>query len=80
MDTQILKLEPPFEYIHCNGSTALHIATMIVYEAKTNENGEYELITHSHPIVKYFNTPGMQSGRYAIVVEEIQNNSQSSPA
>lgn len=58
MDTQILKLEPPFEYIHCNGSTALHIATMIVYEAKTNGNGEYELITHSHPIVKYFNTPG----------------------
>ena len=36
METEILKLDKPYEYIYCNGSLGLHIATMIVYEAKTN--------------------------------------------
>ena len=58
METQILKLDAPFDYIYCNGSIGLHIATMIVYETKTNEDGEYELETHSHPVVKYYNRPG----------------------
>ena len=58
METQILKLNEPYEYIYCNGSIGLHIATMIVYEAKTNEDGDYELETHSHPIVKYRLQPG----------------------
>ena len=57
MDTQILKLDPPYEYICCNGRTALHIATLIVYETKVNADGEYELETHSHPIVRNFDTP-----------------------
>lgn len=43
MDTEILKLDPPYNYIYCNGSIGLHIATLIVYEAKTNEDGEYQL-------------------------------------
>lgn len=58
MDTEILKLDPPYNYIYCNGSIGLHIATLIVYEAKTNEDGEYQLETHSHPIVKYSERPG----------------------
>ena len=58
METQILKLDQPYEYIYCNGSIGLHIATMIVYETKTNEDGDYELETHSHPVVKYYNRPG----------------------
>ena len=58
METEILKLDRPYEYIYCNGSIGLHIATMIVYEAKTDEDGEYELVTHSHPIVKYSHRPG----------------------
>ena len=58
MEAQILNLREPYEYICCNGHTGLHIATMIVYETTTNEDGEYELRTHSHPVVKYFNTPG----------------------
>ena len=58
MNTEILKLEPPYEYIYCNGSIGLHIATMIVYEAKTDEDGKYQLVTHSHPIVKYHKCPG----------------------
>ena len=58
MDTQILSLKEPYEYIYCNGSIGLHIATLIVYEAGVNEDGEYVLETHSHPVVKYPNRPG----------------------
>lgn len=58
MDTQILQVREPYNYIHCNGSTALHVATLIVYEAKVNKSGEYTLETHSHPIVQYFDRPG----------------------
>ena len=58
METQILKLNEPYEYIYCNGSIGLHIATMIVYEAEVNIDGEYVFETHSHPVVKYPNRPG----------------------
>lgn len=57
METQILKLEAPFEYIYCNGEVGKHIATYIVGETKVDEKGEYHLETHSHPIVKYWNSP-----------------------
>ena len=57
METEILKLDRPYKYIFCNGSTALHIATLIVYEATEDEDGEYVLRTHSHPIVRYFDRP-----------------------
>ena len=53
MDTQILKLEAPYEYIFCNGVVALHIATLIVYETSEDEEGEYQLEAHSHPIVHH---------------------------
>lgn len=58
MDTQILKLNEPYEYIYCNGSIGLHIATMIVYEAEVNIDGEYVFEAHSHPVVKYPKRPG----------------------
>lgn len=58
METQILNLQAPYEYIYCNGSIGLHIATLIVYEASVNTDGEYVLETHSHPVVKYPNRPG----------------------
>ena len=53
MDTQILNLQAPFEYIHCNGEVGKHIATMIVYETTKGEDGQYKMESHSHPIVKY---------------------------
>jgi hypothetical protein len=53
MDTQILKLEAPFDYIYCNGEVGKHIATYIVGESRIGEDGKYELETHSHPIVQY---------------------------
>ena len=58
METQILNLQAPFEYIHCNGEVGKHIATLIVYEAMKGEDGSYKLESHSHPIVKYWNAPG----------------------
>lgn len=58
MDTQILNLKEPYEYIHCNGEVGKHIATLIVYETTKDEDGSYKLESHSHPIVKYWNAPG----------------------
>ena len=57
MDTQILKLEAPFDYIYCNGEVGKHIATYIVGESRIDEGGNYTLETHSHPIVQYLNSP-----------------------
>lgn len=57
METQILKLEAPYDYIYCNGEVGKHIATYIVGESRINEEGKYELETHSHPIVQYSNSP-----------------------
>ena len=58
METQILNLKEPYEYIHCNGEVGKHIATLIVYETTKGEDGSYKLESHSHPIVKYWNAPG----------------------
>lgn len=57
METQILKLEAPFDYIYCNGEVGRHIATYIVGESRIGEDGKYTLETHSHPIVQYANSP-----------------------
>jgi len=58
MDTQILNLKAPYDYIYCNGEIGKHIATMIVYDVATDEDGGYRLETHSHPIIKYGVSPG----------------------
>ena len=57
MDTQILKLEAPFDYIYCNGEVGKHIGTYIVGETHIGEDGKYTLESHSHPIVQYVNSP-----------------------
>lgn len=57
MDTQILNLNEPYEYIHCNGEVGKHIGTYIVGESRIGEDGKYTLETHSHPIVQYLNSP-----------------------
>ena len=57
METQILKLEAPFDYIYCNGEVGKHIASYIVGETRMDEDGKYTLETHSHPIVQYRNSP-----------------------
>ena len=57
MDTQILKLDAPFDYIYCNGEVGKHIGTYIVGESRIDADGKYTLETHSHPIVQYHNSP-----------------------
>ncbi len=57
MDTQILPLQAPYEYICCNGEVGKHIATMIVSESSKDAEGRLQLTTHSYPIVKYWNAP-----------------------
>ena len=46
METQILKLEAPFDYIYCNGEVGKHIATYIVGESRIGEDGKYTLKTN----------------------------------
>ncbi|WP_073208959.1 hypothetical protein [Xylanibacter ruminicola] len=57
IETKIMNLSAPFDYIYCNGELGKHIGTLIVTKATWNEEGEYELETHSHPIVQYWNSP-----------------------
>lgn len=57
METQILKLDAPYDYIYCNGVVGKHIGTYIVGESHVDADGKYALETHSHPIVQYQNSP-----------------------
>jgi len=57
MDTHILHLQPPYDYIYCNGEVGRHVATLIISETTKNADGELQLQTHSYPIVKYWNSP-----------------------
>ena len=57
METQILKLDAPYDYIYCNGVVGKHIGTYIVGESHVDADGKYALETHSHPIVQYVNSP-----------------------
>lgn len=56
MDTHILQLQAPYDYIYCNGEVGKHIATLIVSETR-KEGLHLHLETHSYPIVKYWNSP-----------------------
>ena len=57
MESQIMKLDAPFDYIYCNGEVGKHIGTYIVGESRVDKDGKYVLETHSHPIVQYMNSP-----------------------
>ncbi len=57
MNTQILPLQAPYDYIYCNGEVGKHIATLIVSETGTDAEGRLQLTTHSYPVVKYWNAP-----------------------
>lgn len=55
IQTQLLKLEPPYRVIYCGGHLANHVGTLIVTEEKPNKSGGYGITTHSHPVVDYGN-------------------------
>jgi hypothetical protein len=53
IQTQLLKLDPPYQIIVCKGEIGIQIATLIVIDETRGENGEYGITTHSHPVVSY---------------------------
>ena len=57
IQTQLLKLDPPYQIITCRGEVGMQIATLIVTEETRGENGKYGITTHSHPVVTYVDKP-----------------------
>ena len=53
IQTQILKLEPPYTILICGEDVGRHIATLIVTEEKRGKDRSYGIETHSHAIVTY---------------------------
>ena len=55
MDTQLLKLDPPYNIICSNGRFAKHIATLIVVDKKEIElePGHWRNVSQSYPVVDY---------------------------
>ena len=52
IQTQLLRLDPPYQVIYAGGQLALHIATLIV--TKEKDGSDYAIETHSHPVVSYW--------------------------
>lgn len=53
IQTQLLRLEPPYQIIAAGGNVGIQVATLIVTEDKTTPEGGYSIVTHSHPVVNY---------------------------
>ena len=52
IQTHLLKAEPPYQIISAAGQVGIQVATLIVTEDKSTEEG-YQIDTHSHPVVNY---------------------------
>ena len=70
IQTQLLRLEPPYQIISAGGRVGIQVATLIVTEDKS-ENGNYAIETHSHPVVNY----GLKQG----LDEALKYNSYADP-
>ena len=53
IQTHLLKLDPPYQIIACRGEVGMQIATLVVTEETRDEDGNYGITTHSHPVVTY---------------------------
>ena len=53
IQTHLLKLDPPYQIITCRGEVGMQIATLVVTEEARDEDGNYGITTHSHPVVTY---------------------------
>ena len=71
IQTQLLRLDPPYQIISARGQVGIQVATLIVTENKTTEDGKYAIDTHSHPVVNY----GLKQG----VSEELKYNTDPNP-
>lgn len=52
IQTQLLRLDPPYQIIAAGGQVGIQVATLIVTEEKKT-SGSYSIDTHSHPVVSY---------------------------
>ena len=57
IQTHLLKLDPPYQIITCRGEVGMQIATLVVTEETRDEDGNYGITTHSHPVVTYVDKP-----------------------
>lgn len=71
IQTQLLRLDPPYQIISAGGRVGIQVATLIVTEDKTTEDGGYAIDTHSHPVVSY----GLKQG----VPDELKYNTDPNP-
>lgn len=53
IQTHLLPLQPPYNYIYYGGIVGKQIATLVATVDKTDKEGNYEMETHSHPVVVY---------------------------
>ena len=72
IQTQLLKLNPPYQIITCRGEVGMQIATLIVTEETRGEDGKYGITTHSHPVVTYVDKPLAKK-----TMEELHDNNDS---
>ena len=59
IQTQLLKCEKPYQIISAAGMVGIQVATLIVTEDKVDEDGNYLIDTHSHPVVNYADKEGL---------------------
>jgi hypothetical protein len=60
IQTQLLRLDPPYQIISAGGQVGIQLATLIVTEEKTADDGQYVIDTHSHPVVSYGLKQGLE--------------------
>ncbi len=53
IQTQLLKVDRPYQIISAAGQVGIQVATLIVTEEKTLDHTGYWIDTHSHPVVNY---------------------------
>ena len=53
IQTQLLRLEPPYQIVNYDYEAALHVATLIVTQEVTDDEGKTTLQTRCHPVVNY---------------------------
>ena len=53
IQTQLLRLDPPYQIISAGGQVGIQLATLIVTEETNTKEGQYSIDTHSHPVVSY---------------------------
>jgi hypothetical protein len=61
IQTQLLRLDPPYQLISAGGQVGVQVATLIVTEDKQDDYRGYAIDTHSHPVVNYGLKQGLEN-------------------